>query len=150
MKPLRSLVLAAALVALFPVHSLFAKEGWRTDFKQAQAEAKAQKKYLLADFTGSDWCAYCIKLEREVFSQPEFEAYAKENLILVEIDFPRRKEQPAAEKLQNQQLAQELGIQGYPTVVVFDPAGKPVGALGYAPGGPQPFLDAIKKLPKIQ
>lgn len=144
MKIRRSLSLGLALVFAFLVGSAFAKPGWLTDFKQAQAEAKAQKKLLLMDFTGSDWCGYCMKLEREVFSQPAFEEYAKKNLILLEIDFPRRKELTAEQKQQNQQLAQQFGIQGFPTIVVFDPDGKPLGLLGYAPGGPDPFIAALE------
>ena len=145
-KPLRLFLLGVAFAAIFPACSASAKPDWLTDFKQAQAEAKAQKKLLLVDFTGSDWCGWCIRLEREVFSKPEFEAYASKNLILLEIDFPRGKAQSAELKQQNQQLAQQLGIQGFPTMVVFDHEGKPVGALGYTPGGPEAFLAALEKL----
>ncbi len=128
--------------------SAFAKDGWLTDFKQAQSEAKSNKKLVLLDFTGSDWCGWCIKLDREVFSQPEFQKYAKDNLVLVELDFPRRKELSDAEKIQNQQLAQQFQIEGFPTIVVLNAEGKVVGEIGYTPGGPAAFIAELEKLRK--
>jgi len=136
------------MVAFFAIGSASAKSGWLTDYKQAQAEAKANKKLLLVNFTGSDWCGWCIRLDREVFSKPEFEEYAKKNLVLLEVDFPRAKELPPAQKVQNQQLAQEYQIEGFPTLVVLDGDGRTVGLLGYTPGGPSAFIAALAKLPK--
>ena len=136
------------MVAFLAVGSAAAKPGWLTDYKQAQAEAKANKKLLLVNFTGSDWCGWCIKLDREVFSKPEFEEYAKKNLVLLEVDFPRAKELPPAQKVQNQQLAQEYQIEGFPTLVVLDGDGRTVGLLGYTPGGPSAFIAELAKLPK--
>jgi protein disulfide-isomerase len=145
---IRSFLLPALLVAFLAVGSSFAKPGWLTDFKKAQGEAKAGKKLLLVDFTGSDWCGWCIRLDREVFSKPEFQEYASKNLVLLEIDFPRTMELSAELKAQNQQLAEEFGIQGFPTVVVMDSDGKPVGVLGYTPGGPAAFIAQLDKLRK--
>ncbi len=101
---------------------------------------------LLLDFTGSDWCGWCIRLKREVFDTPEFEKYARENLVLLEVDFPRAKELEPTQKAQNELLAQELGIQGFPTVVVMNGDGKVIGTLGYTPGGPAAFISALEKL----
>ena len=148
MKPFRSIFLGAALVAVFCVGSASAKPGWLTDYKQAQQEAKASGKLLLVDFTGSDWCGWCIRLDREVFSKPEFEEYAKKNLILLEVDFPRTKDIPVAQRQQNEQLAREYQIEGFPTLVVLNGEGKTVGMLGYTPGGPSAFIAALGKLPK--
>jgi protein disulfide-isomerase len=125
-----------------------AKEGWLTDYKQAQAEAKANKKLVLLDFTGSDWCGWCIRLDREVFTRPEFQDYAKKNLVLLEVDFPRAKELSAAEQIQNKGLAQKFQIEGFPTIVVLDGDGKVIGALGYTPGGPSAFIAELEKLRK--
>src|SRR3954467_7606267 len=80
---------------------------WLTDLPKAQAKAKAEKKLIMLDFTGSDWCGWCIKLHKEVFSKPEFEEYAKKNLVLVEVDFPRGKEQTEEQKKANQKLQQK-------------------------------------------
>ena len=147
-KSFRSIFLGAALVAVFCVDSASAKTGWLTDYKQAQQEAKASGKLLLVDFTGSDWCGWCIRLDREVFSKPEFQEYASKNLILLEVDFPRTKELSVAQRTQNQQLAREYQIEGFPTLVVLNGDGKTVGMLGYTPGGPSAFIEALGKLPK--
>src|SRR5258705_10778383 len=74
---------------------------WTTDLPKAQAQAKTEKKLVLMDFTGSDWCGWCIKLHKEVFSPQDFADYAKKNLVLVEVDFPITKEQLVALKKAN-------------------------------------------------
>jgi protein disulfide-isomerase len=125
-----------------------AKSGWLTSFDQAQKEAKANQKLLLMDFTGSDWCGWCIMLDKEIFSKTEFKEYASKNLILLELDFPRRKQLSAETKAQNERLAMQYRIQGFPTVVILDSNGKPVGSLGYTRGGPQAFIAELEKLRK--
>ena len=134
------------------------KPGWLTDLKAAQEQAKSDGKIMLLDFTGSDWCGWCIKLDREVFSKPEFRDYASKNLILVELDFPRRKELSPAEKKQNYELAEQYGIEGFPTIIVLDNNGKKIGALSYDAGvpedanemkaTPQAFIASLEKLKK--
>lgn len=141
---MKALPFAAAL--LLSAVSLFAKPGWSDDYAASLAKAKADDKMVLLDFTGSDWCGWCIKIDNEIFSKPEFQAYAKENLELVELDFPRGKTLPANVKAQNEKLAQEYGIQGFPTIVVLNSKGKKVGELGYMPGGPEAFIAELKKL----
>jgi thioredoxin-related protein len=125
-----------------------ADSAWLTDFQKAQDQAKADKKLVLLDFTGSDWCGWCIRLKREVFSQDEFKDYASKNLVLVEVDFPRAKPQSGSLREQNEQLAGRFGIQGFPTIVVLDGEGKKVGELGYTPGGPSAFIAELEKLKK--
>ena len=100
------------------------------------------------DFTGSDWCGWCIMLDKEVFSKAEFKEYASKNLVLLELDFPRTKPMPPDIAAQNERLLRKYGIQGFPTVVVFDSSGKPLGALGYQQGGPQAFIAQLEKLRK--
>jgi thioredoxin-related protein len=129
-----------------PTPSVSAKPGWLTNYDQAQKEAQAKSKLLLMDFTGSDWCGWCIMLDKEVFSKPEFKEYASKNLVLLELDFPRMKRMPPETAAQNERLMLKYGIQGFPTVVVFDSSGKPLGALGYQPGGPQAFIAQLEKL----
>ena len=128
--------------------SVSAKPGWLTSYDQAQKEAQSGHKLLLMDFTGSDWCGWCIMLDKEVFSKPEFKEYATKNLILLELDFPRMKKMPPETAAQNERLAMKYGIQAFPTVVVFDSTGKPLGALGYQQGGPQAFIAQLEKLRK--
>lgn len=157
MKFLRSLSFVALLA--FGSSTAFAADStWLTDFKEAQQKAKTEKKLVLLDFTGSDWCGWCIKLQREVFSKPEFKDYANRNLILVEIDFPKMKQMSATTQAQNEQLAQKYQIEGFPTILVLNSDGKPLGALSYdsaiAPdskqmtGSPQAFIANIEKLRK--
>src|SRR2546421_10679822 len=113
------------LLAVFPFCASAAD--WLTDLPAAQATAKAENKIVLLDFTGSDWCGWCIRLRNEVFSKPEFDAYANENLVLVEVDFPRQKAQSAALKQANRALANRFHIEGYPKVVVLNADGHLLG-----------------------
>ena len=121
---------------------------WLTDLPKAQEQAKAEKKLVMLDFTGSDWCGWCIKLNKEVFSQPEFSDYAKKNLVLVEVDFPRNKPQSEAQKKANTDLQAKYSVEGYPTIIVLDSNGKKVGELNYEPGGPKAFISELEKLKK--
>jgi protein disulfide-isomerase len=146
-KTFRSALLAAALCSLAFLNAR-GEAAWSSDFSKAQAEAKASHKLLLIDFTGSDWCIWCKKLHAEVFSQAEFEKYAKDHLVLVTIDFPRGKTLAPEVRKQNEELAQKFSIQGFPTIVVLDGNGKQVGELGYEEGGAPAFIDELKKLPQ--
>jgi thioredoxin-related protein len=128
--------------------SLAVKPGWLTSYAQAQKEAQSQHKLLLMDFTGSDWCGWCILLDKEIFSKPEFKDYASKNLVLLELDFPRRKQMPPELAEQNERLAIQYQIQGFPTVLVLDGSGKAIGALGYTSGGPEAFIAQLEKLRK--
>ena len=123
---------------------------WLTNFETAQARARSEHKKLLIEFTGSDWCPPCILLDRQVFSQPEFKTYAAQHLILLEVDFPRRKLLSDEQKAANEKLADRYGIEGFPTVVVLDSNGSTLGQLGYMPGGPREFIAALEKLPSAE
>lgn len=138
---------AVGLIACWALAQAGAAElNWMTDVPKAQAKAKSEKKLVMLDFTGSDWCGWCIKLNKEVFSQPEFVAYAEKNLVPVEVDFPRRKQQSAELKKANQALQDKYKIEGYPTIIVLNGEGKKVGELGYQPGGPKAFIAELEKL----
>ncbi|MEQ1842298.1 MAG: thioredoxin family protein [Verrucomicrobiales bacterium] len=119
---------------------------WTTDYKAALQQAKAENRHVFLFFTGSDWCGWCMRLQKEILTKPEFTAYAGEKLVLVELDFPHRRPIAPALKAQNQELARKFGIQGYPTVIVLNSAGKKVAEMGYQEGGPKPFVGALKKL----
>jgi|GEM_PF-2105223 len=142
----RLLLTAAALLAL---GTLASADEWLTDYAKALALAKSTNKPVLIDFTGSDWCGWCIKLDKEVFSLQGFKSYAAQKLVLLKVDFPHGKALPEAEKAQNEKLSSQFGIQGFPTVVVLKPDGSKAGELGYTPGGPQAFIKKLEKvLPK--
>ncbi|MEZ0229005.1 MAG: thioredoxin family protein [Planctomycetota bacterium] len=107
-----------------------------TSYEEALSTARAEKKKILADFTGSDWCGWCIKLHDEVFATKEFKEWAAKKVVLLELDFPRKKEQTAELKKQNQELQKKFAIEGYPTIVFLDADGKELGRSGYLEGGP--------------
>ena len=115
---------------------------WTDDFEAAKEQAAASKRFILADFTGSDWCAWCIKLKAEVFETPEFKAWSDENVVLLELDFPRAKQLPARVKAQNEELRDKFAVQGYPTIVFMDAEGNEVGRTGYKAGGPAVWIAA--------
>lgn len=121
---------------------------WLTNYDVAKAQAKSENKLVLLDFTGSDWCGWCKRLNAEVFSKPSFQDYASKNLVLLELDFPRSKPQTDQIKQQNRHLANEYGIEGFPTVIVLNAEGKKVGELGYMEGGPDVFIAALERLRK--
>lgn len=118
---------------------------WLENHAEALALAKKENKPLLIDFTGSDWCGWCIRLKKEVINTPEFEKFAKENLILQVADFPRNKPQSAQLKKANRELAEKYGIQGFPTLIILNPDGQQIGQMGYMRGGPKPFIAKLKK-----
>ena len=118
---------------------------WLTDAQAAQAKAKGENKMVLLDFTGSDWCIWCKKLKREVFDKPEFAQFAQSRLVLVEVDFPRNKTLPEAQKQANAQLDKTYGINSYPTIILLDPDGKQVVRMGYAFGGVNSFISKVEK-----
>ena len=138
--------------------SLQAQEGltWHTDLTKATDISIKENKPLFLFFTVSDWCGWCIRLQKEVFKTPEFVKWAKENVILVELDFPRKNEQTEAVKMQNAQLQQQLQVRGYPTVW-FVSATKTadakvnlnaLGSSGYVAGGPQVWIDGANQIIK--
>ena len=143
----RLAIFASVAIAFFAAPIKFVKaapqsdELWRTDYKQALAQAAREKKNVLLDFTGSDWCPYCVQMDKEVLSRPEFEKFATNNLVLVKLDFPRRKQLPPAESEQNHRLGQQFAIEGYPTYILVDRTGKEVKRqVGYLEGGPKEFI----------
>jgi thioredoxin-related protein len=121
---------------------------WETDFAAAKKRAKDENKPMLLDFTGSDWCGWCIRLKKEVFDTPEFEAYAKDNLVLVEVDLPQKKKLPAKEQKQNEKLVEEYKVQGFPTIVLLNSKGREVNRTGYQEGGPVKYIEHLKGLLK--
>jgi thioredoxin-related protein len=120
------------------------KLNWQTNLEEAIAQAKKENKAVLVNFTGSDWCKWCMKLNDEVFTKDEFENYAKQSLVLVRLDFPRSIPQSQETKLYNNLLAQQYGIQGFPTILVFNNGGELVAKTGYQPGGATNYVNHIQ------
>ena len=149
---------AIALFTLLMVGQLsFAQKAiitWYTDINQAAEISKKENKPMMLFFTGSDWCGWCHRLQNEVFKTPEFEKWARENVILVELDFPRSKPQTEAIKTQNRNLQQQFGVRGYPTCWFVKPDkmgdGKlnlaPIGSKGYEAGGPNNWINGANQM----
>jgi protein disulfide-isomerase len=92
---------------------------WQTDLMKANEISKQTGKPIFGFFTGSDWCGWCHKLHNDVFSKASFKKWAKESVVLLELDFPRRKQLPENLMRQNNELQQAFQVQGYPTVWYF-------------------------------
>ncbi|MGX7667481.1 thioredoxin family protein [Flavobacterium pedocola] len=127
---------------------------WLTSFDKAMEVSQKEKKPMLLFFTGSDWCGWCIRLQKEVFHQPEFVKWAKDNVVLVELDFPRKKQLEPAMMQQNYGLQNALKVQGYPTIWFVTAEKKPegninltqLGSTGYVAGGPEAWLKGANQI----
>ena len=118
---------------------------WETDAATAMEQARARKCRVLILFTGSDWCPWCQKMEAEVYSQPGFARYSRENLVLLKLDFPRHSPQPDDLKAQNAGLQSRYGVTGFPQAVVVDAGGRILKRVkGYREGGPSRFIEMIQ------
>lgn len=117
---------------------------WTESWELAMQTARESGKTVLVNFTGSDWCGWCIRLKSEVFDHKEFKDYAKENLVLLKLDFPRSIYQTPELKRQNGQLQQAFGIRGYPTILLLNAEGKEIGRTGYQPGGPDKYVEHLQ------
>ena len=138
----------ATMVAMYCSGFAFAgSEGWSSDFAAAKKEAAVSKKDLLIDFTGSDWCGWCIKLNKEVFSQEPFKVGVKDKFVLVELDYPQDKSKLSAETIkQNEELQKKYPVQGFPTILLTDTDGKPYATTGYQAGGPEAYVKHLDEL----
>lgn len=146
-----SRIIAASLPALvLSVSSVSAADGWVEDFAKAKETAAKESRDLLIDFTGSDWCGYCIQLHDEVFSKDAFKLEAPKHFVLVEIDFPQEKKQSEAIKAQNAKLQKEYNIEGYPTIILADAKGRPYAVAGYEEGGPAKYVENLNSLRKVR
>lgn len=124
MKQAFTLLLSLSLLAFTATAPAAGKGGWDEDYPHALAEARQQHKDVLLNFTGSDWCIFCMKLDKEVFSKAGFQRLAKDNLKLVEIDFPEGRSLPGNIAQQNARLKSQFNVQGFPTIILVDPQGR--------------------------
>lgn len=125
------------------------KAEWMEDFAEARRRAGREGRAVLMLFTGSDWCPYCIQLEKNVLSGREFEGFASDNLVLMLVDFPKRKKMEESQLRSNHALAAQYKVKGYPTLVLVDESGKELSRFGYAKEDAAAFVAKVKeKLPK--
>ena len=118
---------------------------WLTDVSQAIEQSKVSGKPIFAFFTGKEWCSWCKKLERQVLSKEEFINYAKENLVLLELDFPRGRRNLPQKQIE---LARKFNIKGYPTVILMDSSTNKIAKTGYESMSPEQYVDHLKALLK--
>ena len=119
---------------------------WRTDLPGALSQAGTEHKMVLLDFTGSDWCPWCIKFDQEVLSTSQFAAWADANLVLVKLDFPRSTPQSDDLRRANEELSERFNVDGYPTFILLNAAGRELGRqVGYREGGPGAFIAELEK-----
>jgi thioredoxin-related protein len=149
------IILVAFVLSSFAIQAQELK--WETDINKAISVSNKTKKPMLLFFTGSDWCGWCIRLQKEVLKTPEFAAWAKKNVVLVELDYPRRTPQTDAIKTQNAGLQDAFGIQGFPTIYFATAklkGGKPsftgLGSTGYVAGGPKAWLEVADGILKTK
>ena len=136
------------LLLLFTLFGLHAQD-WQTNLEEAQALAKEQNRTILLVFQGSDWCAPCIKLDREIWRTPAFQNYATNHYILVQADFPRKKQNKLSKEQQqyNNSLAEKYNQQGiFPLVVLMDASGKVLGKAGYEHTSPEDYIKLLNSL----
>jgi len=125
---------------------------WLQNHAVAKAKAAALKKDILINFSGSDWCGWCIRLDKEVFDQEYFKTEAPKDFVLLKLDYPRRTPQDPEIKAQNAKLAQEYSskynFQGYPSVYLAGPNGEPYNMTGYEAGGPEKYIQNLREMKK--
>lgn len=138
------------LVLISFSHTVSAQE-WQTDFETAKQISSEENLPIILVFQGSDWCAPCIKLDREIWSTDEFKAYAKEHFVMLQADFPRKKKNALADDQQekNNRLAEKYNKQGYfPFVVVLDKEGNVLGEAGYEKTTPAAYIEKLESFVK--
>lgn len=135
--------MAAVLMAVQPT---IGAEEWLTDFEKAKAQAEEKDRPILVNFSGSDWCGWCIRLDNEVLDKEEFKAYAEDSLVLFLADFPRRTKLPEAVERQNRALLERYGVQGFPTLLLLNASGDVIARTGYRPGGAEAYIEHLKTI----
>jgi thioredoxin-related protein len=118
------------ILSLFSLYAILSAD-WQLDFQKARQTARSEHKYILLNFSGSDWCGPCIQMNKEIFDTEIFEQYAKEHLVLVNADFPRSRKHALSEEQQkkNDQLAEDYNKKGiFPLTILINAEGKPIKA----------------------
>jgi protein disulfide-isomerase len=143
----RSFVWALAIFSFGIVNARAQDANWLSDYNKAVDTARVEHKDILLDFTGSDWCPWCIKMDQEVLNTREFKDYADKNLVLVLVDFPQGKQPPQNVQDQNAALQSQFGAEGFPTFILVGKDGKVLGRQdGYLEGGPSAFIAKLESM----
>jgi thioredoxin-related protein len=147
MKQAQHIVWTGICAMLLGLGALAADGPWVTDWEAAKTQAAKENKLLLIDFSGSDWCGWCIKLDKEVFSQEAFLTDAKDKYVMVLLDFPRDKSgQSEALQKQNDKLQEQFEVEGFPSVFLAKADGTPIAQTGYRDGGAEAYIKHLDEL----
>lgn len=141
--------LSLALAAVGVLQSAENRSGrvnWMTNYDEAVKVSRSTSKPMLLLFTGSDWCTWCIKLEKEVFNTQEFADAAGDKFVFVKIDFPVNKASPPDVSAQNKRLQKSFGVEGFPSVILLDAHQKTIGTTGYRAGGGKQYAQYLFKM----
>jgi len=123
-----------------------ASGNWETNYEKAIAIAGNEGKHILIDFTGSDWCPPCIKMKKDIFDKQTFKDYTGDKLVLIELDFPRKKKMDKSISEQNDQLLKKYAVRAFPTIILLNPDGKEITRhVGYKVGGVENYLRYIER-----
>jgi len=135
-------------IMLFVLFSNLANaQQWLTNFEEAKVQATEKNQNIVLVFQGTDWCAPCIKLDKEIWSTETFKTQGETHFVMLKADFPRKKENQLDEtiKKQNAQLAEKYNKSGYfPFVVLLDKEGNVLGEMGYKKTSPEAYIEELK------
>lgn len=126
-------------------------QNWQTNFEEAKVIAQKENKNILLVFSGSDWCAPCMKLEKNIWMSPEFQTEAQNSWIIYKADFPKKKANQLSPEMteQNKKLAEKYNKDGsFPLVVLLDPSGKVLGMFGFKNSSPSAYIALIHSAEK--
>ncbi len=151
---MKNLLVVIAIIVWFSASAQEKSElDWNTNLVEAVDKSIATEKPLLLFFTGSDWCGWCKRLQAEAFFKPEFQKWAKENVVLMELDYPRRTAQSEELKAQNMNILRMFGVRGYPTIWFVNPSKNgsdinfaKIGQTGYVKGGAEAWIAEAEKI----
>jgi thioredoxin-related protein len=140
-----------SLFVMFLAVPGFSQE-WLTDYDTAMAQATNENKHVLVFFTGSDWCPPCKRIKKNLYNSDTFKEYAKENLVLVIADFPKRKENKLSpeQEAKNRALAKVFNPRGFPTTIILDTSGDELNRwVGYDPAGAESYIQQFKEITSL-
>ncbi|VAW10617.1 Thioredoxin Disulfide Isomerase [hydrothermal vent metagenome] len=140
--------LVLVIIGILTINGVFAQD-WQKDIEKAKEIAANENKTIVLVFQGSDWCAPCIRLDREVWSTDTFKAYAKDNFVMLQADFPRKKKNalPEIQAVENAELAEKYNKKGiFPFVVVMDKDGNTLGETGYKKVSPEAYIKILNSI----
>ena len=138
--------LIAVLAVFLAVFSAFGGIAWNDNFGKAQEEAQKTGKPILMLFTGSDWCGFCIRMDKDAFSKPGFQKFIQANFVMFKADFPRRTKLQPGIAAQNRDLARQYGVRGYPTVLIVNAEGAVLAKTGFIRGNEKAYRAEYEKI----